>query len=563
MLEKFLPRQEFSSYEDFKANYKANIPDRFNFAYDVVDAWAKEDDAKPALAWLDDRKDAEVVEYSFGNMMRMSNQAANLFKSKGIRKGDVVLMILKQRVEVWVTLLAMHKIGAVVIPATFLLTEEDIVYRANAADAKMIIAVSEPIVLDHIRGALPECKTVQLLCAVGDENIPENWIDFRKEVKAFSMEWEIPQGADYPCMHDPMLIYFSSGTAGYPKMILHDFTYPIGHIVTAKYWQQVEEGKRHMTAADSGWAKFAWGKIYGQWICGAVIAAFDVGQFTPEKMCKAITKLQLNSFCAPPTVYRFLIKEDLTKYDFSGIKHCSIAGEPLNPEVYQQWLRLTGLHMVEGFGQSEGSVLIANFPWFPVKPGSTGKFSPIYDIEILDENGNPCEDGIVGSIVIRHAKSQRPVGLFREYYRNPQAMAASWERDDYNPGDMAWRDGDGYIWFEGRNDDVIKCSGYRIGPFEVESVLMEHPSVLECAVTAYPDPVRGEVVKATIVLVKGKGYEPGPQLVKELQAFFKKTTAPYKYPRIIEFVDALPKSISGKINRKRIREMDLEKIRNR
>ena len=558
MLEKFLPRQDFDSYEDFKANYRVNVPERFNFAYDVIDGWAKEDDHKPALAWIDDQS-PEVVELSFGDLKRRSNQAANFFKKHGIAKGDVVMIILKQRIEVWVSILALHKIGAVVIPATFQLTEHDIVYRANAADVKMIVTVDDAELVHYVDLAMPNSPTLKLRACVG-ENIPEGWLDFRREVAACSEEWEIPAGEAYPCDKDPMLLYFSSGTSGMPKMILHDFTYPIGHIVTAKYWQRVQEGKRHMTASDSGWAKFAWGKIYGQWICGAVIAAYDMEHFSAANMLKAITKLKLHSFCAPPTIYRFLIKEDLSKYDFSSIERCSMAGEPLNPEVYNQWLRQTGLHLTEGFGQTESSVLIANFQWFPVKPGSTGKFSPVYDIEIVDENGRPCEDGVVGSIVIRNAKSHHPVGLFREYYRNPEAMEASWPGEDYNTGDMAWRDSDGYIWFEGRNDDVIKCSGYRIGPFEVESVLMEHPSVLECAVTSYPDPVRGQVVKATVVLAKGRGYEASPELVKELQNFVKKGTAPYKYPRVITFVDALPKTVSGKINRKAIREMDLKAL---
>ncbi len=558
MLEKYLPRQEFTSYEDFKENYRVVIPKGFNFAYDVVDGWAQEDDSKPALAWIDDHS-SEVKEYSFGDMSRMSNQAANVFKKHGIGKGDIVMLILKQRVEVWVCMLALHKIGAIVIPATFQLTEHDIVYRANAANIKMVVSVDDSDIIHNICTSLHECPTIKICACVG-ENIPEGWLDMRKEIAGSPVTWEKPEGDAYPGGQDTMLIYFTSGTSGMPKMIIHDYTLPIGHIVTAKYWQRVEEGKRHMTASDSGWAKFAWGKIYGQWMCGAVIAAYDMDKFVPNLMLKAIEKLKLHSFCAPPTIYRFLIKEDLTKYDFSGIKRCSIAGEPLNPEVYNQWLKMTGLPLTEGFGQSESSVLIANFEWFPVKPGSTGKFSPIYDIEIVDEDGNPCEDGEVGSIVIRKARSQRPVGLFREYLNNPEAMEASWPDDDYNTGDTAWRDGDGYIWFEGRNDDVIKCSGYRIGPFEVESILMEHPSVLECAVTSYPDPMRGQVVKATIVLVKDRGYVPGPELIKELQTFVKNNTAPYKYPRIITFVEQLPKSVSGKINRKAIREMDIKEL---
>lgn len=555
MLEKFLPRQEFDSYEDFKENYTAIVPKGFNFGYDIIDAWAEEQDDKPALAWMDDNS-PEVKVYSFGDMKRLSNQAANFFKSQGIRKGDFVMLILKQRVEVWVAMIALHKIGAIVIPATFLLTKKDIVYRANAASIKMIVTVDDPEIVKHVNDAMPECPTVKLLSAVGS-NIPEGWTDFRSEIAKQSIEWQKPTGDDYAGEHDTMLLYFTSGTSSHPKMVIHDFTLPIGHIVTAKYWQCVEEGTRHLTASDSGWAKFAWGKIYGQWCCGAVIAAYDQEQFKPENLLNAIQKLELTTFCAPPTIYRFLIKEDLTKYDFSRLKQCAIAGEPLNPEVYNQWLKMTGLPLIEGFGQTETSVLVANFqPWIPVKPGSTGKFSPIFDIELIKEDGTVAEDGEDGVIVIRNAVRDRPVGLFREYYKNPESMEAHWKNGDYWTGDMAHRDEDGYIWFVGRNDDVIKCSGYRISPFEVESALMEHPAVLECAVTAADDPIRGQVVKATVVLVKNRGYEATPELAKELQNHVKTTTAPYKYPRIVEFVTELPKSISGKIQRGAIRKAD-------
>jgi acetyl-CoA synthetase len=354
-----------------------------------------------------------------------------------------------------------------------------------------------------------------------------------------------------------MLIYFSSGTTGMPKMIFHDFEYPLGHIVTAKYWQKVEDGGLHLTVSDSGWAKFGWGKIYGQWICGAVIVAYDTEKFEPVKMLETIHRLKLTTFCAPPTVYRFLIKEDLSKCDFSTIHHAGIAGEPLNPEVFYKFKEATGLEVTEGFGQSETSVLIANFGWFPIKPGSTGKFSPLYDLDIVDENGVSCEDGIVGSIVVKNTDKQHPTGLFHRYYRDEEATAAAWQNGVYNTGDTAWRDAEGYIWFVGRNDDVIKCSGYRIGPFEVESALLTHPSVLECAVTAVPDPVRGQVVKATVVLARG--YEGSDALKKELQNHVKRVTAPYKYPRVVEFVSELPKTVSGKIRRVQIRKEDEEK----
>jgi acetyl-CoA synthetase len=464
-------------------------------------------------------------------------------------------------VEIWICLLALHKIGAIAIPASFQLKSKDLVYRFQAASVKMVISIDDPELLANVDAAHAECPGVQEILLVG-KNIPPGRVDFRKELAKFSADWQKPAGKDYPCLHDPMLIYFSSGTSGMPKMVLHDHTYPLGHIVTAKYWQCVEDGGLHMTAVDSGWAKFGWGKIYGQWICGAVIAAYDFdGHFLAEKLLAVMQKFRLTTFCAPPTVYRFLIKKDLSPYDFSSLKQCSIAGEPLNPEVYHQWLQKTGLPLVEGFGQTEGSVLIANFPWFEIKPGSTGKFAPVYDLQILDENKKPCEDGIVGKIVVCQAAQQRPVGLFREYYLDEAAMAASWSDGDYCTGDTAWRDEDGYIWFVGRDDDVIKSSGYRIGPFEVESALMEHPAVLECAVTAFPDPVRGEAVKATIVLVKDAGYTPGQELIKMLQDHVKRVTAPYKYPRVIEFVDSLPKTTSGKIRRQVIRAMDLEKLK--
>ncbi|MEF9988064.1 MAG: AMP-binding protein, partial [Christensenella sp.] len=352
-------------------------------------------------------------------------------------------------------------------------------------------------------------------------------------------------------------IYFSSGTTGMPKMILHDYTYPLGHIVTAKYWQKAEDGGLHMTVSDSGWAKFGWGKIYGQWICGAVIAAYDTEKFTPARMLEIINRLKLTTFCAPPTIYRFLIKEDMSGCDFSTIKHAGIAGEPLNPEVYNRFLEATGLAVTEGFGQTETSVLIANFGWDPIKPGSTGKPSPLYDVDIVDEDGNSCEDGVVGSIVVKNAGSEHPAGLFKEYYKDEEATSRSRKNGVYNTGDTAWRDAEGYFWFVGRSDDVIKCSGYRIGPFEVESALLTHPSVLECAVTAVPDAVRGQVVKATVVLARG--YSASDALKKELQTHVKNVTAPYKYPRVIDFVDELPKTVSGKIRRAQIRTEDAGK----
>ena len=545
MLEKFLPRIEFDSYEDFKANYKVNVPDQFNFAYDVIDGWAEEDSEKPALLYCNDYGVRRL--YSFKELKELSNKAANFYLDKGVQKGDKVMLMLKQRAEAWICILALCKIGAVCIPATYQLTTKDIVYRCNAAKVKMITCVDDEHILKAIGEAKPDCKTLCDVAIVGD-NVPEGYIDFRNTYVNYSdILVRIPNETT-----DPMLLYFSSGTTGMPKMILHNYAYPIGHILTAKYWQHTEEGKLHLTMSDSGWAKFAWGKIYGQWICGAVIVAYDNEKFNAKNTLELIQEIKLTTFCAPPTIFRFLIKEDIGKYDFSSIKHCCIAGEPLNPEVFYKFKELTGLTLTEGFGQTETPVILANYDGIEIKPGSTGKPSPDFDIDIVDENGNSCEDGIVGSIVVKNLSKHYPAGLFQGYQEDDAANARAFKNDSYNTGDTAWRDADGYYWFVGRNDDVIKCSGYRIGPFEVESALMTHPSVLECAVTAAPDPVRGQVVKATIVLTKG--YTASDELKKEIQNHVKKVTAPYKYPRIVEFVDELPKTISGKIKRSTIRQ---------
>jgi acetyl-CoA synthetase len=502
MLEKFLPRTEFSSYEDFKANYRLNIPAKFNFAYDVVDEWARIEPDRPALVWCDGS--GEERRYTFADLRDYSNRAANYLRAHGIDKGDAVLLVLKQRVEAWVCFLALEKIGAITIPATFQMMPKDVQYRVNAARVKMIITVDDEELVGNILAVREHCPTRGQVSSVG-ERIPAGCQDFRHETASLSSVYKRPVGTDQDtAVTDPMLIYFSSGTTGMPKMILHDYSYPLGHITNAHYWQQVADGGLHLTVADSGWAKFGWGKIFGQWICGAVNVAYDTeGRFDPHNLLETMQQLRLSSFCAPPTIYRFLIKEDLTKYDLSSIKHCSIAGEPLNPEVFYRFQEATGLKVTEGFGQSETSVLLANYPWFDIKPGSTGKPSPLYDIDIVDEDGNSCEDGIVGSIVVKNLDKYWPTGLFKTYYQDDEANARAFHNNTYNTGDTAWRDADGYFWFVGRNDDVIKCSGYRIGPFEVESALLTHPKVLECAVTAAPDPIRGQVVKATVVLIKG------------------------------------------------------------
>lgn len=556
VIKKYCPVLDFKSYEDLKENFTINVPDDFNFAFDVVDEWARLEPEKPALVWTDDA--GSIERFTFSQVSRESSRAANYLKSKGIRKGDVVLLILRQRPEAWFFILALHKIGATVIPGSFQLTKHDLVYRMNAASVKGIVTVDEDEVVGHVRESLPECGSVGFYATVGAKDI-DGAENYRKICSGFSDVFLRPTGEDATVVTDTMLMYFSSGTTGMPKMVIHDYSSPLGQITTARFWQCVKENKIHLTQTDSGWAKFAWGKIYGQWICGATIGAFDTEKFTPHGMIEAIERLRPTTFCAPATIYRFLIKEDLTKYDFSFIEHASLAGEPLNPEVFRQIQSMTGLTIHEGYGQTESSVLLANFMDTEIRPGSMGKPAPIYDIDILDEHGNHCEDGIVGSICVKGVDKVHPVGLFREYKYDDEAMKKSFKFGAYNTGDTAWRDADGYYWFVGRNDDVIKCSGYRIGPFEVESALMEHPGVLECAVTAYPDPVRGEVVKATLVLARG--YTASDELKKELQDHVKKATAPYKYPRVVEFVTELPKTTSGKIMRTQIRANDLQKIK--
>ncbi len=550
MLEKFLPRIEFSSYEDFKENYTVNIPKNFNFGFDIVDGWAESEPKKPALLWCDDHGGER--RFTFKDISRLSNKTANFFKSIGIKKGSVVMMILGRRWEYWICAVALHKLGAILIPATIQLTKKDIIYRANAAQIHTIICQNNDFVLTQAELALPESPSVKNHIIVNGKR--EGWLPFNELFEDFSDTLERPE-EDF-VNSDPLLIYFTSGTTSMPKMVLHDQTYPLGHIVTAKYWQQVQENKLHMSVSDSGWAKFGWGKIYGQWICGATVFAYDMDKFVPVKLLEMLQKYRVTTFCAPPTMYRFMLCEDVQSYDLSSIQHFATAGEPLNPEVVNKWKAFTGKLIYEGFGQSEGTVLLANFQWFDPIPGSMGKPSPIYDIKLIDANGNVCEDGDEGEIIVDHIDQKHPVGLFTAYFGDEEMTREKLGGRYYNLGDVAWRDSNGYYWFVGRHDDVIKCSGYRIGPFEVESALIEHPAVVECAITAAADPIRGQVVKATVVLAKG--YEPSDALVKELQTHVKRTTAPYKYPRIVEFVDELPKTIGGKIKRAEIRAKDLK-----
>lgn len=545
MLEKFLKKTQFDSYEDFKQNYKVIVPDHFNFAYDVMDEWAAQKPNKVALLWTNDKGDR--IDFTFADIKRETDKAASFFLSLGIKKGDMVMLILKRRYEFWISILALHKIGAVAIPATHLLTKDDIVYRTNAASIRAIVADGEQIILDHINDSRAESPSLEFCISVGSI-IPEGWIDFHKGCDS-AAPFVAPKRNE---VDDIMLMYFTSGTTGEPKMVAHSYSYPLGHIATGKYWHNLDENSLHLTVADTGWAKCAWGKIYGQWIAGATIFVYDHVKFSAADMLGVIQKFHITSFCAPPTVFRFMIREDLKKYDLSSLKHCTIAGEPLNPSVFEKFYEETGLKLMEGFGQTETSVLLATFPWVKPKPGSTGLPNPAYDIDLVDSEGNSVPTGTQGEIVIRLDK-WRPVGLFKEYYRNPKLTEEIFKDNIYHTGDVAWRDEDGYFWFVGRTDDVIKSSGYRIGPFEVESALMKHPAVVECAITGVPDEVRGQVIKATIVLAKEYKDKAGDDLIKEIQNHVKHTTAPYKYPRVIEFVDELPKTISGKIKRTELR----------
>ena len=550
LLDRFLPRIEFDSYEDFKKNYKVNVPEDFNFGFDIVDAWADSEPDKRALVWCDDHDNEKF--FTFTDIKKLSNRAANFFKSIGIKKGTVVMLILRRRWEYWVCATALHKLGAVLIPGSLQLTKKDIVFRGNSAQIQTVICVNDDFVIQQVEAAEGDVPSLKNKVMVVDHR--EGWLNLNDELEKYSNVFDRPTGDEATRWDDTMLVYFTSGTTGMPKMVQHNFSYPLGHIVTAKYWQRVEENKLHMSVSDSGWAKFGWGKIYGQWICGAAIFAYDMDKFVPLNLLEKITKYKVTTFCAPPTMFRFMLQEDVTKFDLSCIHHCCIAGEPLNPEVFKKWKNLTGLELCEGFGQSESSVLVANFQWFKPIPGSMGKPSPLYNIQLIDSDGNPCEDGDEGTIAIFDVKRKPPTGLFTGYYHTPELTEEKLGSGVYDTGDVAWRDSKGYYWFVGRNDDVIKCSGYRIGPFEVESAMLEHPAVVECAITGAPDPIRGQVVKATVVLAEG--YSGTPELTKELQNYVKKVTAPYKYPRVIEYVKELPKTLGGKIKRAQIRKED-------
>ena len=565
MIERFLKQTKFTSVEDYNKNLEFIIPENFNFAYDVMDAWAEEAPEKLAILWTNDQ--GKEIRTTYGQLKEQTDQAASYLQSLGIGKNDPVMLILKRRYEWWVVMLALCKIGAIVIPATHMLTKHDIVYRNNRASVKAIICVDDAYVCEQIGLAVDESPTLKTVIVVGDHQpmaaANSSLLTLHSSLcHDWQTEWKQAPKFERPAFvntnNDTMLMYFTSGTSGEPKMVAHDYLYAMGHLSTGVFWHNLHEGSLHLTVADTGWGKAVWGKFYGQWFAGATVFVFDHEKFNADTLLRQIEKYKVTSFCAPPTIYRFMIREDLSKYDLSSLEYCCTAGEALNPAVFDKFYEKTGIKMMEGFGQTETTMTLGTFPWMEPKPGSMGIPNAQYDIDLIRADGTSCEDGEKGEIVVR-VGDRKPIGLFKEYYRDPELTREAWHDGLYHTGDMAWRDEDGYYWFEGRIDDVIKSSGYRIGPFEVESALMTHPAVVECAITGVPDDIRGMVVKATVVLGKEWKDKAGDDLIKELQQHVKKETAPYKYPRIIEFVDELPKTISGKIRRVEIRKKDAEK----
>lgn len=531
--------------------FEINCPDNYNFGYDIIDKFGELEPNRRALMWVNLAGDEKLFSYS--ELSRLSTQAANMFTAMGIKKGDKVMLVLKRNYQFWYAIIGLIKIGAIAIPATHLLTAHDFVYRFEQANVKAVVCTYDhKDIAQFVEDAEDEMKqklTVKFIA--NSSGGRSGWIDFDEEIKKYPTAME---RVHTECS-DLMLLYFTSGTTGYPKMVVHNHKYALAHIQTAAHWQNVDPDGIHLTISDTGWGKAAWGKLYGQMSLGSCVFVYDFDKFIPANMLKIMQDYKITSFCAPPTMFRFFIKEGLEQYDLSSLKYATIAGEALNPEVYNRWLEYTGIKLMEAFGQTETTAILANLKGMTPKPGSMGKPTPLYDVDIVDENNRSCPPGEVGEIVVRAERGKD--GLFNEYYRNDELTNSAWHDGLYHTGDTAWRDEDGYYWYVGRNDDVIKASGYRIGPFEIESVLITHPSVLECAVTGAPDPIRGQVVKATVVLARG--YEPSDELAKELQNHVKKNTAPYKYPRIVEFVNELPKTISGKIKRVQIRNEDSEK----
>ncbi|MGN0217616.1 MAG: AMP-binding protein [Bacteroidaceae bacterium] len=546
MIERFLKQTRFCDQQDYEKNLAFIVPEHFNFAYDVMDEWARERPDALAMLWTNDMGRQERI--TFARMKTLTDQTASYLQQLGIGRGDMVMLILKRRMEFWLCMMALHKIGGIAIPATHMLTSRDIQYRINRAGVKAIICVGEEYVLSQVTDAQLHTP-VDVRVSVGPQVTDgfHSWQEEWNQAPAF-VRPKIPNENS-----DTMLMYFTSGTSGEPKMVAHDYLYALGHLTTGVFWHNLQEDSIHLTVADTGWGKAVWGKMYGQWFAGATVFVYDHEKFSASQLLDCIQQYRITSFCAPPTVYRFLVHEDFSRYDLSSLRYCTTAGEALNSSVYERFLALTGIRLMEGFGQTETTLTLGTMPWNSPKPGSMGLPNPQYQIDLVRPDGSSCEDGEKGEIVVR-TDGHKPIGLFKEYYRDETLTRSVWHDGFYHTGDVAWRDEDGYYWFVGRMDDVIKSSGYRIGPFEVESALMTHPAVVECAVTGVPDSIRGMVVKATVVLRSDWKDRAGEALVEELQQHVKSQTAPYKYPRIVEFVDELPKTISGKIRRVEIRE---------
>ncbi|MDR0292532.1 MAG: AMP-binding protein [Oscillospiraceae bacterium] len=549
-------RDDYATLDDLRKNYKLTVSGDFNFAFDCLDVIAAETPDALAMLWLSN--EGEEKRFTFEDMRRLSVRAANFFAAQGIEKDDMVMLTMSRDWRYWPVLMGLHRMGAVAVPATYLLTKKDLVYRMNAASVKMLLTTPRFGVVRAMEEALPECPTVQKLAVFGTADghpLPDgaDWIDFDAGLEA-APETPVKR---HNKKSDMMLMSFSSGTTGYPKMVWHDYTYPLGHIMTGCFWHRCEEGGLHFTISDTGWLKSLWGKMYSQWLAGSAVFTYDFDKFSAPDILQKMQDYKITTFCAPPTMYRYMIKEDLKAYDLSSLSHCTTAGEALNPEVYRAWLAGTGRKIFEGFGQTETTISCwTGYPWMQPRLGSMGLPVPGYRMIIADENGNEAAPGVTGEICIRTdaAGGGKPFGMFSGYYRDDEKTGSIWHDDLYHTGDTAYTDEIGYLWYVGRTDDVIKSSGYRIGPFEVESVLLEHPAVTECAVTGISDPERGFAVKATIVL--SQGYAGSPELTRELQNHVKKLTAPYKYPRVIEYAEALPKTVNGKIRRSEIRERD-------
>ena len=550
-------RDSYSSLEDLRKNFKLTYPSTFNFAYDVVDVLGKEKPDKLAMVWLSKKK--EEKRFTFKDMSVWSNKTANFLKSQGIGKGDKVMLVLKRSYYFWFLMLALHKIGAVAIQATNMLVGHDYTYRCNMGEVKAVVITGDDDCTEHFDAVASECPTVKLkFTTMHKRPAGGGWIDLEDGIAAAPEKWDRPIGKDAVSAKDIMLLAFSSGTTGYPKMILHDFTYPLGHIMTGVFWHRVVDGGLHFTISDTGWLKSLWGKFYGQWFGESAVLVYDFDKFNGEDILSVLEKYKVNTFCVPPTMYRFMLQYDVKSFDLSALSNCCSAGEALNPDIFNKWKESTGLEIYEGFGQTETTLCLGTLKGYGTPQlGFIGQSVPGYDVCVMTEDGYDCMPGEEGEICIKATINNKPCGVMCGYYKDKASTDYSWRNGCFHTGDTAYVDEYDNIKYVGRNDDVIKSSGYRIGPFEVENVLLEHPAVLEVAVTGIPDPKRGFAVKATIVL--NKGYKGSDDLVLELQNFVKENTAPYKYPRVIEFVDELPKTISGKIRRVEIRKNDIEK----